>query len=101
MAHVIHTVLLPEVNSSEPDRDETPPLQGAIARLFIRRDASSQSLQDIEAFLKKAAVGEYAIGQAGSIRSGYWPTIDVTNRRDLDRVRAKARHLIDGWKELT
>jgi hypothetical protein len=40
------------------------------------------------------------IGQSGSAQSGYWPTIDIWDRRDLDRVRRKFRHLIDGWKEL-
>ena len=41
----------------------------------------------------------YAMGQVGSARSGYWSTIDVVERRDLDQLRIKARRLIDGWKE--
>jgi hypothetical protein len=39
------------------------------------------------------------MGQVGSARSGYWSTIDLVDRRDLDQLRIKARRLIDGWKE--
>ena len=80
--------------------DERLPLKGAVARLFIRRNISRQSLRDIEAFLRKTAIGRYAIGQSGSAQSGYWPTIDIADRRDLDRMRRKFPRLIDGWKEL-
>jgi hypothetical protein len=84
--------------SAEPRSNEA--LKGAIARLFIRRNTSRQSLREIEMFLRRTAIGRYAIGQSGSAQSGYWPTIEVADRRDLDRLRRKFPRLIDGWREL-
>ena len=78
---------------------DEPSIDGAIARVFIRRDASTRSLRRLALYLKRSAYGAYAMGQVGSARSGYWSTIDVVERRDLDQLRIKARRLIDGWKE--
>jgi hypothetical protein len=78
---------------------DKPSIDGAIARVFIRRDASTRSLRRLALYLKRSAAGAYALGQVGSARSGYWSTIDLVDRRDLDRLRIKARRLIDGWKE--
>ena len=78
---------------------EEPSIKGAIARVFIRRDASVRSLRRLALCLKRSATGAYAMGKAGSARSGYWSTIDLVDRRDLDRLRVKARRLIDGWRE--
>ena len=78
---------------------DEPSIDGAIARVFIRRDASTRSLRRLALYLKRSAAGAYALGQVGSARSGYWSTIDLVDRRDLDRLRIKARRLIDGWKE--
>ena len=80
--------------------DSSKPLEAAIARIFIRRDASRRSLQILEDFLRRSAVGDYAIGVAGSARAGYWSTVDVTDIRDLDRIRTELRHLVDGWRLL-
>jgi hypothetical protein len=100
MTRVIHEVRLPQIDDDPRNSDQKSRLPGAIARVFIRRNASRQSLRKIDAFLAKTAVGRYAIGQSGSARSGYWPTIVVTERRDLDRLRREVPRLIDGWKEL-
>jgi hypothetical protein len=89
------------INDDPRNSDQKPRLPGAVARVFIRRNASRQSLRKIDTFLAKTAVGRYAIGQSGSARSGYWPTIVVTEQRDLDRIRREFQRLIDGWKELT
>jgi hypothetical protein len=78
---------------------DEPTIEGAIARVFIRRDASNRSLRRLARCLKRSAAGAYAMGQVGSARSGYWSTIDLADRRDLDQLRIKARRLIDGWKE--
>ena len=78
---------------------DEPSIDGAIARVFIRRDASNRSLRRLALCLKRSATGAYAMGQVGSARSGYWSTIDLVDRRDLDQLRIKARRLIDGWKE--
>ena len=78
---------------------ETQPIAGAVARIFLRRDASHHALQQMQGFLETSVTGDYATGQAGSPRMGYWYVIDVTDRRDLDQIRAKAPHLIDGWME--
>lgn len=78
---------------------DEPSIDGAIARVFIRRDASTRSLRRLALCLKRSAVGAYAVGKVGSARSGYWSTIDLVDRRDLDQLRVKARRLIDGWKE--
>ena len=72
--------------------DDEPLIDGAIARVFIRRDASTRSLR------RRSATGAYAVGRAGSPRSGYWTTVDIEMRSDLDQLRAKARRLIDGWR---
>jgi len=79
---------------------DEPSLKGAIARVFIRRDASTRSLRRLALCLKRKANGTYAMGRSGSARSGYWSTVDLVDRRDLDRLRIEARRLIDGWKEL-
>ena len=79
--------------------DGEPLIEGAIARVFIRRDASTRALRRLGICLKRGAVGAYALGRAGSARSGYWTTVDLARRSDLDLLRVKARRLIDGWKE--
>jgi hypothetical protein len=85
----VHTVAL----------DKEPLLEGAIARVFIRRDASARTLRRLGICLKRWAVGAYALGRTGSARSGYWTIVDLATRSDLDQLRVKARRLIDGWKE--
>jgi hypothetical protein len=80
---------------------DEPSIDGAIARVFIRRDVSNRSLRRLALCLKRSASGAYAMGQVGSARSGYWSTIDLVERRDLDQLRIKARRLIDGWKEFS
>ena len=79
--------------------DDEPLIEGAIARVFIRRDASDRTLRRLRICLRRSAVGAYAVGRTGSPRSGYWTTVDVEKRSDLDQLRAKARRLIDGWKD--
>jgi hypothetical protein len=79
--------------------DDEPLLEGAIARVFIRRDASERSLRRLGICLRRSAAGAYALGRTGSARSGYWTTVDLAKRSDLDQLRVKARRLIDGWKE--
>jgi hypothetical protein len=72
----------------------------AIARVMVRRDASRRAILELVAFLESSAVGGYTLGEIGSARSGYWTTINVTDRHDLDRIREHYRRLIDGWQEL-
>jgi hypothetical protein len=78
--------------------DDEPLIEGAMARVFIRRDASDRTLRRLRICLRRSAVGAYAVGRTGSPRSGYWTTVDVEKRSDLDQLRVKARRLIDGWK---
>jgi hypothetical protein len=99
---VIHKISFIPSRDSEADvGGEGPLIEGAIARVFIRRDASTRTLRRVETCLKRWAAGAYAIGRVGSARSGYWPTIDLVDRSDLDQLRIKARRLIDGWREFS
>jgi hypothetical protein len=77
---------------------DEPLIDGAIARVFIRRDASRRSLRRLAICLERGA-GRYAMGRVGSARSGYWSTVDLVEKRDLEQLRIKARRLIDGWRE--
>jgi hypothetical protein len=99
-AVVIHKISIRSSGGNEAAVIGVEPLiDGAIARVFIRRDASTRSLRCLASCLERGAAGRYAMGQVGSARSGYWPTIDLVEKRDLDQLRIKARRLIDGWTE--
>jgi hypothetical protein len=98
---VVHKISRSPSTADGADRivdDDEPLIDGAIARVFIRRDASTRSLRRLAICLRRSATGAYAVGRAGSPRSGYWTTVDIEMRSDLDQLRAKARRLIDGWR---
>ncbi len=76
-------------------RPQRPLVAGAVARVYIRRNADPAAVERIKRHLKRIGRGEYGFGQRGK-----WTTIDVAAPEDLLLIRKEFARLIDGWQEL-
>ncbi|MBM0202947.1 hypothetical protein JNW90_07440 [Micromonospora sp. STR1s_5] len=76
------------------NRMEEEPFPGAVARIFIRREASSEALARIKRHLVEKACGQYAFASFGE-----WTALDLERPEDALLVRRDLKAYVDGWKE--
>jgi hypothetical protein len=84
------------IHSPPLQRPQKPLVAGALARVYIRRNADPASIQRLKERLAEDGTGEWGFGQRGA-----WMTIDVAAPEDLRLIRTEFYRLIDGWQELS
>ncbi|MFC4172720.1 hypothetical protein ACFOYU_11705 [Microvirga sp. GCM10011540] len=84
-----------EGNGQPVGRRDVPLVDGAIARVYLRREISVSQLRQMREHLDSRAQGQFAFGSVLK-----WTVIELDREEDLLSIREYFPRLIDGWRVL-